>query len=124
MIDRLKKELKGTPQTSIQNYYNNSPYSFTDKTQRAVKTLAHTPIMLISEPDIDWWMKERSFDYSYINVTDHAAMVNELQRLGNKKAILVTTSGKGYREPGHIRHPHSWSIADKVMVVKWLLSNS
>ena len=124
MIDRLKKELKGSPQTALQNYYSNSPYSFTDKTQRAVKTLIHTPIMMISEPDIDWWMKERGFDYSYINITDHAAMINELQRLGNKKAILVTTTGKGYRKPGHIRHPHSWSIADKVMVVNWLLSNS
>jgi Alpha/beta hydrolase of unknown function (DUF915). len=124
MIDRLQKELKGSPQSAIQNYYNNSPYSFSDNKQRAVKTLIHIPIMLISEPDIDWWMKERGFDYSYINITDHAAMINELQRLGNKKAVLVTTTNKGYREPGHVRHPHSWSIADKVMVVNWLLSNS
>jgi hypothetical protein len=50
------------------------------------------------------------------------AMINELQRLGNKKAVLVTTIDKGYREPGHIRQPHSWSIAEPTAVLQWLLA--
>jgi hypothetical protein len=49
-------------------------------------------------------------------------MINELQRLGNNKAVLVTTTNKGYRKPGNTRHPHSWSIADPANVMKWLLS--
>lgn len=121
MIGRIEKEMGGTPQTAIDNFYNNSPYSYTDTTQRAVKTLLNTAVMLITEPDIQWWLKERGYDYYYMNAIDHAAMINELQRLGNKKAILITTTGKGYRQPGNKRHPHSWSIADPVMVVKWLL---
>ena len=76
--------------------------------------------MIISEPDIQWWLSQRGYDYSYINITDQAAMINELQRLGNRKAILITTHDKGFREPGHIRHPHSWSIADPEQTVKWL----
>jgi hypothetical protein len=67
--------------------------------------------MLISEPDIQWWLKNYGFDYTGLNIVDHGAMINELQKLGNKKAVLVTTIHKGYREPGHTRHPHSWSIA-------------
>jgi hypothetical protein len=122
MIDRIEKEMRGTPQTAIDNFYDGSPYSYSDTTQRAVKTLINTPLMLISEPDIQWWMSQRGYDYSYINIQDQAAMINELHRLGNAKAILVTTAGKGYREPGHTRHPHSWSIADPDEVVKWLLS--
>ena len=121
MIDRIEKEMQGTPKTALENFYAISPYSFSDTTQRAVRTLINTPIMIISEPDIQWWMTQRGYDYSYMNVTDHAAMINELQRLGNNKAILVTTVNKGFRKPNNNRHPHSWSIADKEEVVKWLL---
>jgi hypothetical protein len=122
MLNRIEKEMQGTPQTAIENFYDRSPYSFSDTTQRAVKNLINTPLMLISEPDIQWWMSQRGYDYSYINVLDQAAMINELQKLGNTKAILVTTIGKGYREPEHTRHPHSWSIANPEAVIKWLLS--
>ena len=122
MIDRIEKEMKGTPQTELENFYNISPYSFSDTTQRAVKTLIKTPIMIITEPDIQWWLSQRGYDFSYINVTDQAAMINELQKLGNSKAVLVTTTNKGYRKPGNKRHPHSWSIADPVQLTKWLSS--
>ena len=122
MIERVQKEMKGTPQTALENFYNLSPYSFSDTTQRAVKTLIQTPIMLITEPDIQWWLSQRGYDYSYINATDQASMINELQRLGNSKAILITTTDKGYRMPGSKRHPHSWSIAEPVELTKWLLS--
>ena len=120
MINRIPKEMGGTPETELESFYNNSPYSFSDTTQRAIKPLIKTPIMIISEPDIQWWLSQRGYDYSYINITDQAAMINELQRLGNRKAILITTHDKGFREPGHIRHPHSWSIADPEQTVKWL----
>jgi len=122
MINRIEKEMKGTPTTALGNFYNHSPYSFSDTTQKAIKYLNKTPIMLISEPDIQWWLKERSYDYSYNNISDHAAMINELQRLGNKNAVLVTTTEKGYRKPNNIKHPHSWSIADPEQIIKWLQS--
>ena len=120
MIDRIQKEMKGTPKTALENFYTQSPYSFSDTTQNAVKNLIKTPVMIISEPDIQWWLKERGYDYSYNNITDHAAMINELQRLGNNNAVLVTTTGKGYRKPNNMRHPHSWSIADNEQIIKWL----
>jgi hypothetical protein len=122
MIDRIKKEMDGTPETALKNFYNNSPYSYSDTTQRAIKFLIRTPIMIISEPDIQWWLTQRGYDYSYINITDQAAMINELQRLGNNEAILVTTTNKGYRKPQNSRHPHSWSIADPEQTIKWLQS--
>ena len=122
MIDRIEKEMKGTPISVLKNFYNNSPYSFSDTTQKAIKYLIKTPIMLISEPDIQWWLKERGYDNSYNNITDHTAMINELQKLGNNNAILVTTTDKGYRKPDNIRHPHSWSIADPQQLIKWLQS--
>lgn len=122
MIDRIKEEMGGTPETALENFFNNSPYSFSDTTQRAIKTLLKIPIMIISEPDAQWWLSQRGYDYSYINITDQAAMINELQKLGNDKAVLITTVGKGYRKPNNNRHPHSWSIADPGKTIQWLLS--
>ena len=122
MINRIKKEMGGTPETAVRNFHNNSPYSFSDRTQRAIKPLVKTPIMMISEPDFQWWLRQRGYDCDYINITDQVAMINELQKLGNNKAILVTTADKGYRRPNNDRHPHSWSIADPEQTIKWLLS--
>jgi hypothetical protein len=124
MLGRIEKEMNGTPQTALENYYNISPYSFSDTTERAVKTLIKTPLMIISEPDIQWWLSQRGYDLSYVNITDQVAMINELQKLGNGKAVLVTTIDKGYRKPGNNRHPHSWSIADPVKLTNWLLSQN
>lgn len=124
MINRIEEEMHGTPESAILNYYNTSPYSISDISQKAIKTLVDTPLLLISEPDIDWWSKERGYDYTNINTIDHAAMIGELQRLGNKRAILITTQKKGYRKPQNTRHPHSWSIADPEQLVNWLLDQS
>ncbi|CAN5805035.1 hypothetical protein BH10BAC3_BH10BAC3_30570 [soil metagenome] len=120
MIDRIKKEMNGTPENGIENFFNNSPYSFSDSTQTAIKNLIKTPIRIISEPDLEWWLTQRGYDLSYINITDQEAMINELHKLGNDKAVLVMTTGKGYRKPNNNRHPHSWSIADPEETIKWL----
>ena len=120
MINRIEKEMGGTPETALQNYHSQSPYSFLDTTQKAIKNLIKVPIMIISEPDIQWYLKERSYDCSYNNIIDQVAMINELQRLGNKNAVLITTTNKGYRMPNKVRHPNSWSIADPKQIIKWL----
>jgi hypothetical protein len=121
MINRIEKEMKGTPTTALANFHRISPYSFSDTTQKAIKNLINMPVMFISEPDIQWWLKERGYDLSYTNIGDQVAMINELQKLGNNKAILVTTTNKGYRKPNNQRHPHSWSIAEPSELVVWLL---
>lgn len=122
LINKIEHEMNGTPKTTIKNYYNLSPYSYSDTTQTAIKNLINIPVMLIAEPDIDWWLANRNYDYYSLNVVDLAAMISELNYLGNKNAVLITTHEKGYREPNHQRHPHSWSIADSEKLVSWLLS--
>lgn len=120
MINRIEKEMGGTPETALESYHSQSPYSFSDITQKAIKNLIKIPIMIISEPDIQWYLKERNYDCSYNNIFDQVAMINELQRLGNKNAVLITTTNKGYRMPSKVRHPNSWSIADPKEIIKWL----
>ncbi len=120
MISRIEKEMGGKPETGLENYHSQSPYSFSDTTQKAIKNLIKIPIMIISEPEIQWYLKERNYDCSYNNIIDQVAMINELQRLGNKNAVLITTTNKGYRMPNKVRHPNSWSIADPKQIIKWL----
>lgn len=122
MMGRIEQEMNGTPATALGNYHARSPYSFSDTAQTAIRNLIGTPIMIITEPAIEWWLEERGYDCSYNNITDHVAMINELRRLGNKNAVLVTTTGKGYRKPDGARHPSSWSIADPEPLIKWLRS--
>jgi hypothetical protein len=79
------------------------------------------PLRIYSEPDIDWWLKEHGLDFSSINITDCSAMINELNRLGNSNASLITTHNKGFRKPDNRRHPHSWSIVNNKELIDWLL---
>jgi hypothetical protein len=121
MIDRLEKETGGSPTTVLTEYYTISPYSFSDTTQRAIKQLTKMPLRIYTEPDINWWLKERGSDFTSMNATECSAMINELNRLGNQSATLITTQNKGYRKPDNKRHPHSWSIVDNKKLIKWLL---
>lgn len=121
MIDRIEKEMNGTPRSALANYYKISPYSFSDTTQTAIKNLIKIPLRIYSEPDINWWLKERGADFTSMNVTECSAMINELNRLGNNDAVLITTQNKGFRKPDNYRHPHSWSIVDNNELVEWLL---
>lgn len=121
MIERLEKETGGSPATHLAEYLKISPYSLSDTNQTAIKKLTDIPLRIYTEPDIDWWLKERKSDLTKINATECSAIINELNRLGNKNATLITTQNKGFRKPDNIRHPHSWSIVDNDELIKWLL---
>jgi dienelactone hydrolase len=121
MVDRIKQEMGGPPETVRPQYYRVSPYSFADTSQTAIKRLLQVPLRLYSEPDIQWWLSQRRADLTSMNVTMCSAMINELNRLGNRQATLVVTQDKGYRKPTNQRHPHAWSIADSGELVAWLL---
>lgn len=121
MIERLEKETGGTPTTKLSEYYNISPYSFSDTTQKAIKKLIEVPLRIYTEPDLNWWLNERGLDFTSMNAAECSAMINEINRLGNQNAELITTQNKGYRKPDNRRHPHSWSIVDNDKLIKWLL---
>jgi hypothetical protein len=121
MIKRLEKEANGSPEESLKNYYALSPYSFSDTSQTSIKKIVDMPLRIYSEPDIDWWLKERGLDFTSMNVTDCSAMINELNRLGNNNATLIIAHNKGFRKPDNRRHPHSWSIVDNEELIDWLL---
>jgi hypothetical protein len=80
-----------------------------------------TSLRIYCEPDILWWIKNRNMDLSDMNVTDCAGYINTLiQKSPNQKVELILTQNKGIRN-GNQPHPHSWSIAEPVNLVKWLM---
>jgi hypothetical protein len=121
IIEKLDRELGGSPDNFINLYTKLSPYSFSDTTQAAVRKLVDMPIRTYTEPDIAWWMKERHQDFTGMNSSISSAFINELNLLGNSKASLITTRNKGYRKPDNNRHPHSWSIVEPNNLIQWLL---
>lgn len=81
-----------------------------------------TALRIYSEPDILWWIKNRNMDLSDMNITDDAGYINKLlQKSPNQRAELILTENKGIRNGGQ-RHPHSWSIAEPIDLIKWLLN--
>ena len=121
LLSRIEQIMGGTPQTVLENYHKISPYSLSDMTQSAIKGLLDIPIRIYIEPDIQWWLDERETDFFGLNIIDCSAIINELNKLGNDDAVLITTRNKGYRQPDHKRHPHSWSIIDNDELIEWLL---
>jgi hypothetical protein len=120
LFKRFKAEFGGSPKNNLESYHKLSPYSYTDSLQTAIKPLAKLPLRLYTEPDILWWLNDTT-DYSGMNAFDFAALTNELRRMGNIKVEMVVTENKGFRQPKHIRHPHSWSIIEPESLITWLL---
>jgi hypothetical protein len=80
------------------------------------------PILLISEPDIKFFMENFKCSFFDMNSVDCSAVICSLKKMGNLNATYLATSNKGFRKSTGARNPHSWSIADPKETVKWLLS--
>ncbi|WP_286397487.1 hypothetical protein [Myroides odoratimimus] len=123
MIDKIEEVMGGTPATALEAFYSTSPYSFTDPNQTAVKKFGQLPLRIYTEPDVNWWIHERSEDLTSMNATESSAFINELRRLGNEQATLITTANKGYCMNTQLRHPHSWTIVNTQELIQWLLAS-
>lgn len=117
----LESNLGGTPEAKLEAYQDFSVYCYTADQGGNVKLLKDIPVRAYTEPDVLWWMETRRKDYYAMNAIDLAAMINELNILGNENAELIVTYDKGYHPDG-TRHPHSWSIVDNEDLIHWFLS--
>lgn len=100
-----------------------SPYLLSDTTHAAIQPLKDTPVRYYIEPATQWWLDNRHTDVLGLNILDGTAFINDLRLLGNDKAELIVTSGKGYRNGGKTYHPHSWTIVDAANLIAWLQSH-
>lgn len=120
ITEMYTEEFGGSPLEFPQNYIKYSIFSQSEKDGGNTKYLLNTPLLLYTEPDVLWSMKNRHRDFYDLNAMDISAMINLLQLGGNKNAELIITHDKGYRLNGQ-RHPHSWSIMDNPQCFDWIM---
>ena len=119
ILDALRSALGGSPTEAQKVYRSRSPFLASETDGGNARLLRAVPIRLYTEPDVIWMIENRGRDYYTMNAMDQAALILQLRALGNKKADLITTTGKGFRPPG-TRNPHSWTIVDEPELADWI----
>ena len=122
IIDKFNSEF-GNPKDSISLYKKLSPYTLETNTISNVENLKKLKIRLYTEPDFDWWLKNRKNQKDEINSYFIEQLYNDLKIKGFQKIELINTKNKGYRADG-TRHPHSWAIVDKENLLNWVLEKN
>jgi hypothetical protein len=120
ILGALRSTMGGSPSQVRQVYRDRSPFLASEKDGGNARLLKDVPIRLYCEPDVVWWIENMGRDYYTLNAIDQAALVLQLRALGNTKAELITTTGKGFRPPG-TRNPHSWTIVDEPDLADWIV---
>lgn len=115
----LEARLGKNPTPSSRRYLLLSPLASSERDGGNARALSGMAVRAYTEPDIQWWMENRSADYYGMNALDAASLIRHLKLLGNTRAELITTTEKGYRANG-MRHPHSWSIVDQRDLARWI----
>ena len=121
-IQRFETNL-GNPEDSLENYEIASVY--TRKTNN-IHNLAHlnnVKIRLYTEPDIQWWQKNRQNDYEDMNAYYIKNLSDELIQKYGSSVEYIATKNRGYRANGQ-RHPHSWAIVEINDLLKWILATN
>lgn len=119
VMGAMRRLLGGSPEEARDQYRQRSPLLVSEPEGGNAKYLKSVPLRLYTEPDVVWLMENFGSDYHTSNPIDQAAMIIQLQVLGNANAELITTTGKGYRPDGS-RNPHSWSIVDEANLARWI----
>lgn len=118
-LNEFKKHIGGTPKTNRENYIYHSTFSYSENDGGNAKYLTSIPVRIYNDVDVSWWLANRNTDLYGMNALDQSAMINFLNRQGNKNAEFINSFGKGYRLDG-TRHPHSWSIVEVDNFIQWV----
>ena len=119
-IINLFDEKLGNPKDSISKYEEFAVYTFQSDYTKNLEHLKNTKLRFYTEPDINWWQKERKSNYEQMNAFYIKNLSESLIKKGFKYVNYIATENKGYRANGE-RHPHSWSIIDTKKLIKWML---
>ncbi|MDF2190970.1 hypothetical protein [Paraflavitalea sp. CAU 1676] len=118
ITERFRKIFGGTPQQEAANYEKESAYTADAAQGGNTHYLKNMPVRLYCDPDINWFIRERQTSVAWLNLADLTGCIVALNKMGNKKAELVTALGKGYLSNG-TRHPHAFSLLDADECVTW-----
>ncbi|WP_421754338.1 hypothetical protein [Croceimicrobium sp.] len=120
MQDYYAREMGCSPEECPKRYHSASVHSYRDSSCSQAQLLMGSSVLLIHEPDMDWWSNERGASYFDINSFDlvglHTCLLNE----AHSDLEIICTSGKGFDKEGN-RNCHSWTIVDENYLIEWIL---
>jgi hypothetical protein len=76
------------------------------------------PVLLYTDPDINWFITQRNGPAEWMNLADIAACIVQLRLLGNKNAAYISCLGKSILPTGE-RYPHAFSMLDAAEFIIW-----
>lgn len=120
-IEDFNKTFGGSPTQFPDEYEKYSMYTHRRADGGNARFLINTPVLIFTEPGVEWQINNRRRDLYDLNCTNISALINFLQLKGNKNADIVTTFGKGKRLDGS-KHPHSWTIMNSENVMNWIMT--
>lgn len=120
IVSELTNELGGSPAQVPAAYLARSAYSRSDSAGGNARWLRALPVRMYCEPDLAFFQQQycAALQPTDLNAYNIQGFVAQLQRLGNKRAYYIQTTGKGF--DGKQRMPHSWSIVDAADCAAWL----
>lgn len=119
-IVKTLKQSFGDPDKNLSGFETYSPYTFKTQNTDNLKNLKGLKIRFYTEPDLNWWKKNRKNDYEDLNAFYIKKLSENLKaEFGESHMELIETQNKGFRKNGK-RHPHSWSIVDKTELINWM----
>jgi hypothetical protein len=119
IIETLEKQF-GNPSNDISKYERYATFTSMTENIDNIKGLKNTKIRLYTEPDTLWWKENRRADYDQMNAFYIKRLYERLKESGFDHVEYLPTEHKGYRANGD-RHPHSWSIVDKIELMEWMM---
>ncbi|WP_205727871.1 hypothetical protein [Flammeovirga pectinis] len=108
------------PSINISNYQQYSIFNHQTNYTKHFDSLKNIKLRFYTEPDLQWWLKNRNTEYRELNAFYIKELSQELIHKGYNNLEYIETSNQGYRANGE-RHPHSWSIVNKKDLLNWIL---
>lgn len=119
IIETFNREL-GPLDENRDAYVEASVYCYSESDSVQIAPYLNSSILLIHEPDAQWWLDNRMECVFESNMTDVTAFYAALQGQEHPAAQIIHTQNKGFDDEGK-RKPHSWTIVDEAGLVDWLV---
>lgn len=119
LLPMLKKEM-GTMEEHAEDYARWTPFDHTLDGPGNERFLAHTPVRLYYDTDIEWRLKARRDSYYDTEVPNGSELIDRLLLAGNDRAEFVAGSRPAIRSNGN-RSSFAFSMIDEVDCIRWLM---
>ncbi|MBU2940808.1 hypothetical protein KO494_14765 [Lacinutrix sp. C3R15] len=115
----LETNLKGTPKTNPENYYNFSSYSYFDEKNENIKIYKDYAVLAYIEPAIKYKLTKQLRTLYENNSTDIVGFLAELELAGNKNIELIVLQPED--NLSEIKNTQStWDAINKDLLMDWV----